>query len=366
MRIAFLTEYYPTPETPGSGAYVRARAQGYRVEGHEVAVFQGRRNGGPERADDGEITVWRGEAGFIEEGLGSFGPDVLALHTPYFGTPHTEAAFHHGCPVILWVHGYEALRTRHHAYHQGWRRWSSLLHDRKKLRALRGMVEGAAGVVFVSRWLQETATRNLGIPGSLGRVIPNPVDMVRFHPPDPKSRTPGPPRGLLLRTLRFQYGIDVAVQGLAGVGGTGLTIVGSGPMEGPVRELITRTRAPVELRTESLHPDEVPALLREFDYFLAPSRTETQGLTMCEAMATGHPVVASSVGGIPEFVRDGVDGFLVPPDNPGALGAAVQRLVGSPETLVEMGRRAREGMEELCGVRNTLHRELALLTEVGG
>jgi glycosyltransferase involved in cell wall biosynthesis len=61
-----------------------------------------------------------------------------------------------------------------------------------------------------------------------------------------------------------------------------------------------------------------------------------------ESLAVGTPVVASSVGGIPEVVRDGVDGFLVPPDDPAALAAKVKLLLSDVELRRKMSLNARE------------------------
>ena len=68
------------------------------------------------------------------------------------------------------------------------------------------------------------------------------------------------------------------------------------------------------------------ALVREHHAVVVPSRSEGLGMFAVEALALGRPVVASRVGGLVEVVRDGVDGLLVPPDDPGALADALARL----------------------------------------
>jgi glycosyltransferase involved in cell wall biosynthesis len=69
---------------------------------------------------------------------------------------------------------------------------------------------------------------------------------------------------------------------------------------------------------------------------IVPSRSDALPLTAIESMAVGTPVVASAVGGLPELVRDGVDGLLVPPEDPAALAQAMR------EVTPAMGERARE------------------------
>ncbi|WP_089416328.1 glycosyltransferase family 4 protein [Vitreoscilla filiformis] len=75
---------------------------------------------------------------------------------------------------------------------------------------------------------------------------------------------------------------------------------------------------------------DVAALLTQMDAVLAPSRREALSLTLVEAAAAGRPAIASHVGGIPEVVRDGVSGWLVPPDDPPALAQAIARLAALP------------------------------------
>jgi glycosyltransferase involved in cell wall biosynthesis len=65
-----------------------------------------------------------------------------------------------------------------------------------------------------------------------------------------------------------------------------------------------------------------------------------------EAMAWGKPVLGSHVGGIPELVRDGLDGLLVPYDDPAALGEAMTRLAADDDLVATMGRSARARVEE--------------------
>lgn len=75
---------------------------------------------------------------------------------------------------------------------------------------------------------------------------------------------------------------------------------------------------------------------------VVPSRTEAFGLVNLESMSVGTPVIASNVGGIPDIVRDGTDGFLVPPCDPEALAGRLADLIGNSMLREQMGRYARE------------------------
>ena len=90
---------------------------------------------------------------------------------------------------------------------------------------------------------------------------------------------------------------------------------------------------------------ERPDLARHFkasDLYIHPVRAEAQGLSLMEALATGLPAIASDVGGVPDVVRDGQTGILVPPGDPRALGAAILELLGDPQRRRTMSRTAVE------------------------
>ncbi len=83
-------------------------------------------------------------------------------------------------------------------------------------------------------------------------------------------------------------------------------------------------------------------LCAAFDVLAVPSRAEPFGLVLLEALVRGVPVVATRAGGIPEIVRHGVEGLLVPPGDARALAAALQALLADPQERTRMGRAGRE------------------------
>jgi glycogen synthase len=82
------------------------------------------------------------------------------------------------------------------------------------------------------------------------------------------------------------------------------------------------------------------------DVFVAPSRFESFGLILLEAMMFSKPVVATDIGGMREIIDDGISGLLVPPDDAKALANALHRLIASPELRARIGRGGREAFVE--------------------
>jgi len=104
--------------------------------------------------------------------------------------------------------------------------------------------------------------------------------------------------------------------------------------------------------------DDVARMLATADVFVLPSLTEALPTVVAEAMAAGRPIVATTVGGIPEMVRHGEAALLVPPADPEALAAAVCRLLANPRQAAAMGRAGRRLVAARFDIR-TQSRQLA-------
>jgi glycosyltransferase involved in cell wall biosynthesis len=110
--------------------------------------------------------------------------------------------------------------------------------------------------------------------------------------------------------------------------------------------------------------DDVADLLPGFDVFCLSSRFEGLPLAMLEAMATGVPVVATAVGGIPEVVTDGVDGLLVPAGDPSALATAIGKILDDDALAADLAtagrtRAASFGLDRVVARTEALYAEVA-------
>ena len=103
---------------------------------------------------------------------------------------------------------------------------------------------------------------------------------------------------------------------------------------------------------------------RQSTVFVMPSYYETFCISAVEAMAFGLPVVATTAGGLPEVVEDGVTGILVPPGDPQALAEAVVRLLRDPDMRERMGQAGRERVLEKFTVEQVVEEMLKLYHEV--
>jgi glycosyltransferase involved in cell wall biosynthesis len=136
---------------------------------------------------------------------------------------------------------------------------------------------------------------------------------------------------LVVGQLIKEKGIDVAVRALAALpDSVVLWIVGRGPEEDSLRRLIADLHLGERARLLGLQRHVQP-YLQSADCFVCPSLwAEAAGLVNIEAQACGTPVVASRIGGIPEYVADGKTGLLFPPGDAATLAHCVRRLLEDP------------------------------------
>jgi glycosyltransferase involved in cell wall biosynthesis len=129
-----------------------------------------------------------------------------------------------------------------------------------------------------------------------------------------------------------------------------LVLVGDGPLHAEVEARAQALGLSDRIHLAGLRRD-IPVLLRAFDIFALASRWEGLPRVFPQAMAAGLPIVATRVAGAAEAVREGENGILVTPVDPGALSAALRALAADPEARRRMGERGRAEVEVFSAER---------------
>jgi len=143
-----------------------------------------------------------------------------------------------------------------------------------------------------------------------------------------------------------------------------LALVGSGPLEGKLRDLANDRSVAHSLRFVAPRPDLRPAYT-DADIFVLSSLWEGLPYVVLEAMAHGVPVVSTAVDGIPEAVADRRSGLLVPPSDPRTLAEALMWAISEPDKAARLGAAGRArveaefGLERMVDAVAELYREVA-------
>jgi glycosyltransferase involved in cell wall biosynthesis len=203
------------------------------------------------------------------------------------------------------------------------------------------------------------------------RLVPPGVDTDLFRPPaEPATREPSVLYvGRVERTSRWK-GLHVLVDSLARLRETvpdaRLDIVGDGDdvaaLQARARDLGVADAIEWHGRVEH---DDLPAYYQRAGVAVLPSLTESEsfGMTLVEAMASGCPVVGSATGGIPFVIRDQVDGLLVPPGDTDALAAALGVVLTDPTHAAALGAAGREAAQARWDWSRQEDRTLRVLDE---
>jgi len=224
-----------------------------------------------------------------------------------------------GVPAILWSES-TGLDRR------------SGRHERLKRAMLRipaeFVVPGSAARAYLER---------LGVAAGRITVAPNAVDPAIFGSAG-RTRTDGTVRLLAVGRLAPEKGIDTLLRATANLP-VEVVLAGTGPEQARLQQL-----AGSNVRfCGNVARNELPALYADADVLVLPSRSEPWGMTLNEAAFAGLPLVATTAAGAAwELIEDGVNGFRVPPDDPAALRAALQKLVEDADVRRAAGRRSRE------------------------
>jgi glycosyltransferase involved in cell wall biosynthesis len=201
-------------------------------------------------------------------------------------------------------------------------------------------------------------------------VVPYGVDLRQFQP-QPREGRSAVVIGTVAR-LSKEKGLHYLLEAFAAVAGhhpdARLLLAGEGPERGRLERLATRLGLGERVRFLGEAPHEqVPAVLQGLDVFTMPSTYEGFGVAALEAEAMEVPVVASNVHGIPDVVVDGETGLLVPPRDPQALAAALERLVTDAGLRRRLGRAGRAFVaEHYSWEENTAQMEALYQSALGG
>ncbi len=312
MRVLLVSQMYPGPDDPDLGVFVAQLERALRDRGHELerAVLD-RRAGGKRRYLELRRRVRAAAAAR---------PDVVWAH---FLVPAGLIAAGVDAPLVVTAHG----------------------RDVRNVGAVPGVgaltrrvVRRAAAVIAVSDYLRRELETKL--PEACGKteVVDSGVDLDRFtvvpREHDADTTRPARPRFVCVGSLTERKNVVRLADAFARLGRGSLTFVGDGPLRARLEG-----RPGVRVTGRVPH-DRVPAYLAAADVVCAPSLLEPFGQSVLEAMACGRTVVATRIGGPPEFVPPDA-GILVDPLDDDELLRALARAASFPSPN-EAARRAAE------------------------
>ncbi|NVK58097.1 MAG: glycosyltransferase family 4 protein [Alteromonadaceae bacterium] len=284
--------------------------------------------------------------------------DIVHLHVAPNGSTKRKAFFAwvsrlFGKPTILHLHG--------SGYDSYFARQSNVTKDR-----IRKFFHSAQGVVVLGEGWRDWAISNAGL-----RLSSQNVHVIDNGVPDTNFRSTHDnkvPNIIFVGLVGRRKGVDTLLDALSMLSQTDdwkCTICGNGEVEyyksiansnglNPSRVTFTGWQSEEQIRSQ----------MADSDIFVLPSRAENQPIAILEAMAVGLPVVATSVGDIPNQVVDGQTGWIVPPDDPDALCKSLSDLVENANRRRDMGKSGRERFELVYSSQRNLEKTIKLYSKI--
>jgi len=359
MRILMVSHGYP-PIVSGVTLVVQKIARAMVQRGHAVTVITASEGGEPYNDDDEGVQLMRVRSApnpFWEEGP-----------IPFIGQEDLEDTVAQVRPEILHAHdaailGLQLLRLGRNAdlpllatcYYVPRFVARYLTWNGEPQEIVESMVWAYSvwlfnhfdHVVFATKTHEASFVREgLKVPTS---IISNGVDTARYRPSDGRGedveRRYGLPSGLrilFVGRLAQDKEIDVLVRAMSHVCAereVHLLVVGRGDDRAQLEELSEELGLRRCVHFLGFVPEEdMAALYRAVDLFAIASLCEVQSLPTLQAVAAGLPVVAADGMALPELVHDGVNGFLVPPNDPRAMATAMSDILCHSELAARMGK----------------------------
>jgi glycosyltransferase involved in cell wall biosynthesis len=314
MRILLVSQMYPGPDAPALGSFVATLEQALADRGHEIERAVVDRPGGRGR-----------HARLALDVLGAarrFDPDVVYAH--FLVPAGLLGAIAGGAPLVVTAHGQDVENAR---------------RNRAVRAATRATIKRARSVVAVSVWLRDRLVE--AVPEALAKssVIDCGVDLERFtvrDVADARAEVGWTPDGtgfLCAGSLTERKNVLRLARAFERRGEGELVFVGEGPLRGALEG-----RPGISVAGTVQH-DRVAAWFAAADVVCQPSLAEPFGLSTLEGLACARPVVATQVGGPPEFVPPG-GGVLVDPEDDDAVAAGLEEAASLPRPNLDARRAA--------------------------
>jgi glycosyltransferase involved in cell wall biosynthesis len=365
-KILILDENYPSQSNMYANAFTHTRVKAYQKFAKvRVIDYMHIRESYLHEGVQVESTT---DNGRILSIIKEYMPDVVFVH--FYNKRIFEILTVIEMPVYIWVHGHEAL---------GWYRrlfnfsipwffrnaFTIVVPNIKQMIAFNKLIQysnqtGHVQFVFVSEWMKRIAETDAVKKIKYARIIPNPIDDSLFSF---KAKLTADRLNILsIRPYHsHKYANDMVASAIIGLSEKPyfkelkFSLFGKGYLFKPM-EKVLRKFDNVSMHETFIDNAQIPTIHAQYGVFLAPTRQDAQGVSTCEAMASGLVPISSHNTAVPEFIQNGTTGILT--HSVAELIAAIDYLYFNPDHFLELSANAASSIRAKCGLERVIESEL--------
>lgn len=374
MRIIVMTSRYPSKDSPYSHMFVHTRNKEYLSQGHQILVLVPAKKHEHYQIEGVKVVLDNVES--LSRHLAN--ADRVMIHLLYHRFDRETDAdtlykrvLAERLPTMFFLHGVETQTIWNSRREDiNWTspatiaRW--LYRDFYLIKRMRQTLimfsEDAVPCKFItpSKWMLKEAVRHTKVKlDHKSLVIPNGIDTEHFKF---KQQWQHREQLLSIRPLAYRgkYAVDLLLEVMSlRKENESLTLYGKGEDEALINEVANASihSAHFQLNAEFLNHFEIPAIHANHGVYLAVTRMDAQGVSMCEAMASGLPTISFNTCAIPEFIKHQNTGFLAEAYDTTQFSNYIDELVENRRLFESVAENARAAMEEI-DIRKTTALEL--------
>ena len=361
LHILFVPSWYPSEDAPLLGTFFREQAEMFVEAGHKAGVLHARFHDLPSKGwlngpshgvritEENGLTVVRAAQRLRQPGPFQRIPMfyrasvrqrqklALKMYDSYIEANGKPDIIHAKCTMwgAVLAHAIAQRENIPWITTVGASIFARGIAGPRECKTASVTLAAANRLLSVSNSLADDLERILGIPRESFTLMPNMIDVAKFPLTEPRDTGEEFHWGYMANMVADK-GHDTLLHAFSTLSTGKLSLAGDGPHRARLELLCSKLEITDRVTFVGALPrGEVASFFQDIDGFVHPSRYETFGIVLVEALASGRPVVATRCGGPNDIVRE-QDGLLVEVDNPDDLAAAMQEVVSGEWDGVEM------------------------------
>lgn len=370
MKILVLTTAYPSEENYYNNGFIHTRLKGYKKinKNLEIEVMV--------------VTHDKKLSHYVYESIDVYKGNIKELKKIYSGKKYDKFLVHFldhkiikfinliglNEKIFVWVHGAEALSWKRRKFNNMNKNFIKYVFSNiYQIAALRKSIKSNKNYhfIFVSKWMKETMENDSKIKVDNYEIIPNVID-TEFYSYVRKSVNLRKNILLIRPFTSRKYATDIAAKAIYKLSkefdnfnDLNFTIIGEGPLFDEDTKNI-KEFSNVKLINKFLSANEIREHHIKNGVLLLPTRQDSQGVSMCEAMSSGLVPITSNNTAIPEFVSE-QEGFLT--NSLDDIKNAIIKIYSDEQLFLEMSENSSLRINSLCNYQNTIFKEFNLITK---